>query len=99
MERAMKTESSQTHLRNKPVAGDAQRVGPKTMSVKEAADRLGVSRWKVYRIPRKGGPFRFILEGHRVLIDVDSFELHLRNVAGICAKEPLHKSAARVILE
>jgi hypothetical protein len=57
------------------------------MSVKEAADRLGVPRWKVYRIDRKKGPFRFVLEGRRVFIDVASFELHLRNIAGICAND------------
>jgi hypothetical protein len=89
LERAMKTESSQTHLRNKPDAADAQRVDPTTMSVKEAADRLGVPCWKVYRMDRKEGPFRFVLEGRRVFIDVTSFELHLRNVAGICANDCL----------
>jgi len=83
----MKTGSSQTHLSSIPDVGDARRGVQNTMSVKEAADRLGLARWKVYRIPRKGGPFLFILAGHRVFIDVASFELHLRNVAGICAND------------
>jgi hypothetical protein len=47
------------------------------ISVKEAAQRLGVSRSKAYRIDRKNGPFRFVIEGRRIFIDLASFETHV----------------------
>lgn len=54
-------------------------VPPSSLTVKQVAERLGVSVSTVYRIKRVNGPFLFVPAGRRVLIDIDSFESYLRN--------------------
>ena len=56
-------------------------AGQDLISVKEAASRLRVSPSTVYRINRKNGPFRFVIDGRRVFIHAESFAAYL---AGIC---------------
>jgi|GEM_PF-4541925 len=43
--------------------------------VKEAAHRLGVSKSTIYRFDRVNGPFRFIIEGRRIYVDLNSFDV------------------------
>jgi excisionase family DNA binding protein len=57
------------------------------MSVREAAQRLGVSKSTVYRIDRKNGPFRFVTDGRRIFIDLGSLENHM-GVAAVGEPEP-----------
>ncbi len=57
------------------------------LSVRQAAQRLAVSKSKVYRMDREHGPFRFVLDGRRIFIDAPSFELHLANIRGIHAED------------
>jgi hypothetical protein len=71
------------------------------LTVKAAAQRLRKSLSTVYRIDRKNGPFRFVIDGRRVFIDADSLESYLDSIEGIhaddggqeieCVPSPLHQ--------
>jgi hypothetical protein len=57
--------------------------------VGQAVPRLGVSKSTVYRINRKLGPFRFVLDGRRIFIGQASFESHLADIRGMRADDGL----------
>ena len=44
--------------------------------VKEAAHWLGVSKSTVYRLDRVHGPFRFVVVGRRIYVDLHSFDIY-----------------------
>ena len=47
------------------------------LTVKEAAQKLGVSRSAIYRIDRQHGPFRIIKSNRRVFIDAQDLARYL----------------------
>jgi excisionase family DNA binding protein len=75
----MTTETCRTNSSNLVDAAEGQSALTAVISVKEAAQRLGVSRSTVYRIDREIGPFRFIVDGRRIFIDEESLESHIAN--------------------
>ena len=75
----MTTEPSRSKSKNLMGVADAQSARPALVTVKEAAQRLGVSRSKVYRIDREIGPFRFVVDGRWIFIDQASLESHIAN--------------------
>lgn len=79
----MTVEPQNPNSRTILAGGDAQCAQPAFISVKEAAQRLGVSRSTVYRINRDRGPFSFTVDGRKIYIDYPSFELHLARKRGI----------------
>jgi excisionase family DNA binding protein len=82
LEIEMTTEPSGTSSRSIYNMADALSARLQLITVKEAAQRLGVSRFKVYRIDRKTGPFRFVVDGRRIFIDQASLETHIGNCRG-----------------
>jgi hypothetical protein len=48
---------------------DAGTPGESLISVREASRLLGWSKWRVYKLNRVAGPFRFVKDGHRVFLD------------------------------
>jgi hypothetical protein len=55
-------------------------TGSSRLTVKQGAERLGVSRSSAYRIKRVDGPFLFFRVGRRIFIDAPSFETYLGHV-------------------
>jgi hypothetical protein len=68
-------------------------------TVKEAASRAGKSISRLYKMDRQYGPFRFVLRGRRVFVDVDSFELYLSNLDGLAPESGTVPSAAGKSIE
>jgi hypothetical protein len=66
-----------------PHTSDGPRPEGTQLTVKAAAQRLRKSPSTVYRIDRKNGPFRFVIDGHRVFIDAESFAAYLSGIDGI----------------
>ncbi len=83
---------TRTQMR-RPSAGIEKRRPASSLTVREAALRLGKSLSYVYRLNREHGPFRFILERRRIYIDAASFEDYMTNVqateqSSVTAKKP-----------
>jgi excisionase family DNA binding protein len=87
----MTTETCRTNSSKVVDAADAQSVRPQLITVKEAAQKLGVSRSTVYRVDRENGPFRFVVDGRWIFIEQESFESHIANSRGNRADEGLLK--------
>jgi hypothetical protein len=66
-----------------PHTSDELRPAKNHLTVKAAAQRLRKSMSTVYRIDRKNGPFRFVIDGRRVFIDAESFAAYLAGIGGI----------------
>jgi excisionase family DNA binding protein len=75
----MTTEHSKTNSRDIRDVAAAPIARPSLITVREAAQRLAVSRSTVYRIDRETGPFRFVVDGRRIFIDQASLESHIAN--------------------
>jgi excisionase family DNA binding protein len=83
----MKTNPKQTASQINLSTPEARSDQALRISVKEAAQRLGVSKSTVYRIDRKNGPFRFVNDGRRIFIELASLENHM-GVAAVSEPEP-----------
>jgi hypothetical protein len=57
------------------------------LSIREAATKLNQSLSTVYRIDRRSGPFRFILEGRRIFVDAESFDMYLKRSTMSCDRQ------------
>jgi len=64
-------------IQNKSIVELAVHQQSQLVSIKEAAQRLRVSRSTAYRIDRINGPFRFVTSGRRIFIDLKSFDDYL----------------------
>jgi excisionase family DNA binding protein len=83
----METEFVQTTSSNITCSDGVQSARPTLITVKEAAQRLGISTSTVYRVDRHHGPFSFIVDGRWIFIDRTSFESYLANSRGIPASD------------
>lgn len=89
MEAELKTDPNRTESEIRVQNSAATDMQSPLISVKEAAQRLGVSRSKAYRIDRKNGPFLFLTVGRRIFINLASFEGHLASKPGSAPEAPL----------
>jgi excisionase family DNA binding protein len=55
----------------------SSRAKERLITVKQAAQRLGVSPSTVYRMRRRSGKFRFVVRGWRVFVDAEDLERFL----------------------
>lgn len=65
---------------NPPQAHDPEPPRSEFLSVREAANALGVHARKIYRMDRAHGPFTILKWGWKVLVERDSFDRYVRSL-------------------
>lgn len=51
-----------------------------TISVKEAAQQLGISIWRIYRMNRTNGALKFIQKDRRIYVETSSLSLYVNEL-------------------
>jgi hypothetical protein len=85
---------------NIPVAGVSDEKP--CCSVKEAAARIERSASTVYRLRRKPGPIRFVVEGRRIYVETDSLDQYLARRGSneaVCNTRPTALASTRLKAE
>jgi hypothetical protein len=77
----MTIQPKQSKFSNSVSIASAQGVRSAAITIKNAAQQLGISLSTAYRFNREEGPLKFILNGRRIFIDRVSFDSYLQDRA------------------
>lgn len=79
-------------------AGGESVLGPrcKSVSIKDAAQTLGIPAWRIYRMNRANGPLRFARWGRRLFVETSSLATYATELQNRCEEEDMLTSEERV---